>query len=74
MNGTGKYIDPGKNIIIQGEFENSMLNGEAVTTNEKQSTTMKGIYKNGLKNGFFEVKREIKGKIVEFSGQFKDDK
>lgn len=74
MSGFGKYTDPNKNIEIEGEFEKSMLNGEAVTTSIKEGTTVKGVYKNGLKNGFFEVKRTIKDKVVEYRGEFKNDK
>jgi len=35
---------------------------------------MKGIFKNGLKNGFFTVERQYHGQLISYQGEFKNDK
>ena len=72
MSGTGKYTT--LETVTEGEFENNKLNGEATVTNLKDGSHMKGIFKNGLKNGYFTVERQYRGQTLSYQGEFKNDK
>ena len=39
----------------------------------KQNTNFKGIFKEGMKNGFFELTKEAKGESMFYRGQFQNN-
>lgn len=72
MYGTGKYTTP--TTITEGEFEDNKLNGEATIISLKDGSRLKGIFKNGLKNGFFNLEKQYRGHTLSYQGEFKNDK
>jgi hypothetical protein len=58
-------IDSTNKIIFEGEWADDIKNGNFIETSTESGSVMKGPYKNGERNGMFEVYEAKKTTPVE---------